>query len=260
MTLSIVKEALLALRPERLRIPNLPMATALQEAHDLLRLCQRESIRERLVAVGAPADFKAQLELRISAAREAQSDWVAVRDRSKSSSLVELEERAVALRSELIAAGRFNLRGREGQSTLTQIRGGEGVADLVQDLFDLAVLLEKNADAFARDQSFDVAARVTEARSLGDALSAGVSQQRLGPEPGSARDLRDRAFTYLDDLVVEVRAAGRYAFRLEPQQAKAFTSRHRRRARTKAGDAGEGETSEEVVEEEVVGDPTIAAE
>ena len=86
---------------------------------------------------------------------------------------------------------------------------------------------------------------------VGKQLSTGVSDERLDPEPAGTRDLRDRAFTYLDELVNDVRSAGRYAFRGEPAVAKRFASRYRRRQRT-GGRRGETET--QVVEEEVVGE------
>lgn len=240
MSLSRLEGVLLALPLDSLKASHLPAATALQEAHDLLVFCQRPHIQEALVTVGQPTDFVSELELRVDAARQAQSEWVSARDRTKSVSLIALEESATALRSELLAIARYHLRGSEAESALGRVRGGDSVAELVQDLHDLAAVIEKNAGAFSRDRSFDLAARVAEARSLAERLSDGVSDERVGPEPGSTRELRDRAFSYLDDFVSEVRAAGRYAFRNQPSELKGFASRYRRRARASRAE-GEGE-------------------
>jgi hypothetical protein len=256
MSLEDLKPQLMSLPPDAVRSPSLPMATALQEAHDLYELCRRDTVNTALVAVGQGPSFVLDLAQRIDAAREAQSIWVSARDRSKSAELVALESRAAELRSTLVAAGRWNLRNqREPQATLSAIRAGEGVDDLVQDLFDLATLCEKHTDAFTSDRSFDVTARVAEARTVAQQLSESVSAERLDPEPAGVRDVRDRAFTHMDDLVSEIRTAARYAFRQEPELAKRFTSRYRRRARRSSKS---DEPPTEVVEEELVGDPVAA--
>jgi hypothetical protein len=222
------------------------MANALQEASDLGELCRRSNVHPAMVKVGLPSDFLVDLEQRVNAARQAQSTWVSVRDQTKSTALVELEAHADDLRSELIAAGRFNLHDdREAQATLSSIRGGETVADLVQDLFDLATVYESRLDAFAADQSFDAPARVAEARTVAAELSQSISDERLDPEPAGTREMRDRAFTYLDDLVTQLRQAGRYVFRNNPEIARRFASRYRRRQRR---GARAGEPPTEVVE------------
>jgi hypothetical protein len=61
--------------------------------------------------------------------------------------------------------------------------------------------------------------------------------------------MRDRAFTYLDSLVNDLRAAGRYAFRRELDLAKRFASRYRRRHRRNAKRGPAEEVVEQVVEE-----------
>ncbi|MBN1605837.1 MAG: hypothetical protein JW940_04350, partial [Polyangiaceae bacterium] len=182
MSLEALKPELSALPAEQLRSPNIPMASALQEASDLAELCRRSNIHDAMVAVGLPGNFVADLDQRVGAARQAQSIWVSARDQTKSRTLVELEARATELRSELVAAGRYNLRNDpEAQATLSSIRGGETVADLVQDLFDLGTVYEGHLDAFAADQSFDAPARVAEARAVAQELSQSISDERLDP-------------------------------------------------------------------------------
>ncbi len=249
LSLEELKPQLLAISVDDLRSPGLPIASVVQEASDLAGACKKPNVNEALVMVGQEPGFVAELERRMVAAREAQSRWQSVRDQTKSSSLVELEAQAQTLRSEMLSAGRFNLKEREALSSLALIRAGETVDDLVQDLFDLATLFEKHAPAFERDRSFDLATRVTEARGLGEKLSTGISDERLDPEPTGTRELRDRAFTYLDDMMSELRAAGRYAFRASPSMSKLFTSRYRRRHRRGAKSKSEPQT--EVVQEEL---------
>jgi hypothetical protein len=257
MTLHDIEPELKTINSSEVRRPSMPMPNALQEAHDLLELCRNQRVLDALVSVGVARDAPRQLEQRINAAREAQSQWVAVRDRTKSAELVEVEARATELRSDMLAAARWSLRdAREAQTTLDTIRAGEGVADLVQDLFDLATLCERHQEAFAGDQSFDVAVNVAAARQVGQRLSLGVSEGRLDPEPTGTRDVRDRAFTYMDNLVSELRSAGRYALRRDADTRKLFTSRYRRRARR--GVKRSEPPAQEVVEEEVVGEIVAA--
>ncbi len=239
--LSTLQTRLLAIPAAEVQAPDLPMAVALQEANDLLTLVRDESVWQKLEAVGATPDQRALFADAIAAARSAQSQWIVVRDRTKSSAQKERETKGQTLRSELITAGRWNLRAdKVALSTLSAIAEGEGVADLIQDLSALAELFERKRDAFANDQSFDVGARIEEARSLVSEISAGVSSERLDTNQASAVDLRNRAYSLLDQLVDSLRDAGRYAFRQDPNMLKRFSSAYHRqrvqRARSAAAE------------------------
>jgi hypothetical protein len=228
----LVRNELEAIPKDVLRRPVLPMATALQEAHDLLELCRGTDVSAALSQVGISSALVDDLAVRIQAAREAQSAWASFRDGSARAPLTELEARAESHRRDMLAACRFGLRRtREAQVALAPFRDRAGVDGMVQDLFDLATLVEKHAGAFERDHSFDAAASVREARELARSLSLAVSEGRLGAASSAALELRNRAFTHMDDLVSELRAAGRYAFRHDADMAKRFTSRHRRKLR-----------------------------
>ena len=217
---------------DQVRSPDLPLAVALQEGHDLLTLIQGESVWPSLAAVGVQAGRREQLQLLIGAARAAESNWVVMRDRKKSQTQQELEARAYELRSTMLAAVRWNLRhDAKARTTLSAILEGEGVEDLTQDLSDAAELCERNLDAFEADQSFDALARIAEARALYAQLAAGTSAERLDTEQAKAVDLRNRAYTQLDDLTNELREAGRYAFRGDDTLRARFASAYDRRKR-----------------------------
>ncbi len=258
MSLEDLRPLLMQIPDSEVRVPNLPVATALQEAHDLMRFTAAPAVHAALLSVGMPLDFTEQLEQRITAAREAQSGWVSERDRNKARELVDAETAAAETRSHMLAAGRFNLSGDvEAQARLTAIAGGEGVADLVQDLHDLAEVVERNLAAFSGDQTFDAEQQARDARELAQLLSTHVSDERLTP-PNAARDLRDRAFSYLYDLVTRVREAGRYVFRNDDEMRQRFSSRYRRRMNrrryVKLAQAKAEVVRAEVVEEEMVED------
>lgn len=249
-----IKARLAALRPGDIKTPTLPMAHALQEANDLAKHCSKAEIKERLIAVGMSTDFVEELTGRIEVAREAQAEWNNIRDVAKSRDLVAAEKEAHELRADLIAACRFNLKGSEDEARLNHILAGDSTDDLVQDLFDLAKMLENNVPAFARDTLFDAKTKMAEARNHGERLSSYLSEERYDVNPSAVREYRDRAFTLMDDLVTEVRSAGRYAFRTNSAALKHFTSRYRRRTR-----GTRGARTTDVVPQDVVADAPASA-
>jgi len=228
--LSAVRDQLLALPSEQVEAPEIPMAVVLQEANDLLTLVSEDSVWNRLATVGTKESDRDALRQAIGAARAAQSSWTVSRDRRKSDAQQARELRGEKLRLDLVAAGRWNLRAdRVAQGALDAIVEGEGVADLVQDLNDLAALFEQKRAAFESDKSLDLGARIEEARSLAAELAAGTSSERLDTEQAKAVDLRNRAYSLLDQLVSRLREAGRYAFREQEEVRRRFASRYLKR-------------------------------
>jgi hypothetical protein len=223
--LEAARPLLLSIPVEDVESPAIPIAVVLQEASDLHTLLRESHVWQRLGAVGAKEADRDALQAAIGVARAAQSAWTVTRDRSKSAGQKEREERGHSLRAELLAAARWNLRtDRAAQGTLSAIAEGEGVADLIQDLHDLAELIELKRPAFAADTTFDVPARIEAARSLSSELAAGTSAERLDTNQALAVDLRNRAYTQLAGLVSALRDAGRYAFLDEPDVRKRFAS------------------------------------
>ena len=218
---------------ESIAEPRLPMAVFLQEAHDLHTLVSQPEIRGRLEKVGVDPSSLDRMGSAITAARQAQSQWTVIRDRSKSDAQRAAEESADELRNELLAACRWSLRNdRVALATVRAIAEGESVADLIQDLVDLARLIETRKAAFDQDASFDAPTRVREAQGMAERLQTGVSQEKLVADQIRAKELRDRAFTYLYDQVSAMREAGRYAFRKDPSLVAKFGSPYfRRRSR-----------------------------
>jgi hypothetical protein len=236
--LDALRSTLLAMAAQDVDSPDLPMSVVLQEANDLLTLIREQSVWERLIMVGVKEAERDALEQTILATRAAQSEWTVARDRSKSNAQTEREERGYALRDDILAAARFNLRDdRVALGTLSAIMEGEGVADLIQDMNDLALLLDQKAAAFANDTTFDVAARAEEARSLASEIAAGTSAERLDTNQALLVDVRNRAFSRLDDIVSSMREAGRYAFRDKSDVRKRFASRYLRRKNRRAATA-----------------------
>lgn len=238
-TLEKLMNTLAAIPADEVESPNLPIEVALQEAHDLNALVANPEVRERLVAVGLPNAELTALPRAIAAAREAQSAWIVVRDRTKNDAQRQREENGVKLRADLVAAARWNLRDdRVAQATIDAIQEGEGVEDLVQDLLDVAALIEQHQESFEGDETLDTDDAIAKARASAKDIRAGLSAARLARSQDDAKDTRDRAYTYLAARVGAVRAAGRYAFRGTANMQAKFGSAYlrateRRRARKK---------------------------
>ncbi len=229
MSLDKLTPLLMAIPFEELDSPATPIHVALQEAHDLNTLVGNPEVRERLLAVGLPKAELTALPKAIDATREAQSAWIVVRDRTKSDAQRQREEAGGKLRTEMIAAARWNLReDRVAQATIDAIQEGEGVEDLVQDLVDLAALVDRNLETFESDTTFAAEHQVEAARSTAKTIQAGLSHARLARTHDESKELRDRAYTYLAARVSAVREAGRYAFKNEAGMVARFGSSYAR--------------------------------
>lgn len=224
-----LKPVLEAIPREHVAEPQIPVAVFLQEAHDLETLAASPDVHEKLAGVGLDKELLAGLDASIAAARQAQSEWIVAYNRTKSDAERELEDRARGLRNKMADACRWNLRGdRVALATVSAVAAEGGVADLVQDLEDLAHLVETRKAAFAKDRTFDAEAEASRARQLAKELQQGISNEQLHEEQARAKDLRDRAVTHLYDAVSEVREAGRYAFRDDDELRPRFASAYKR--------------------------------
>jgi hypothetical protein len=209
---------------------GMPIATILAEADDLAVLTRKDQIRQRLLGVGIDPARLDLLPVAVGACRQAQAQWVQARYGTRTQADLELIARADELRSNGLRAGRWNLRrDRRARATLDMITEGDDQDDLVQDLHELASLVDGNLAAFASDQSFDASTFIDEALQLAQQLSTANAEYAARMSPDQAKDLRDRAFTLLDDLVGELREAGRYAYHDDKAMRRKFTSAYWRR-------------------------------
>ena len=228
--LEMLRDALLALPATQVERPRMPIATYFQEAHDMLAFASTPEVRAALSAVGLAPDLLDRAAVALEAGRQAQSGWAVVRSARTPEALTQAREEAAAVRSDHVAALRWNLRGdRMVQAALDAIMEGDGDADLVQDLVDTSALITAHASAFDTDTTFDAAAQVQRGRDASAVLRSLVTDVVLATEDKDALDLRDRAYTHLDGLLSEIRIAGRYALRHDADAVRRFGSAYLRR-------------------------------
>lgn len=231
-----LNHALAALAAADIQTPNIPMAVFNQQGRDIgVFLEQNPPVKRRLLEVGVSEERLAELPLVIRVTSQTESAWQAVSSPRRPEDLRQLEQQGAGLRSDVVAALRWNLRhDRIAQGTLNAIQEGDGTADLAQDLGALAMLIEQHPRAFDADQTFDPEERAAACRRMANELAASVSHVRADLTRAQAKEQRDRAFTYADDLLDEIREAARYAFRKEPELLVHFQDRYRAEARRRS--------------------------
>ena len=205
-----LEAAIRALAPEAAQTaPSLPIAVATLEARRLFK----EACKVRPQFLKLP-DFDAKdldtIPARIAALDAAQKDWLDARLDKSSSSRSKTGDRAAAeaLRGKLMNAGRYLLRkDPKAQGRLDQIAEGEGLADLIQDLEDLADFNDAHAAKMSKDKKLPKDASA-QARAFAASLTDGVDS--AGANDAQAR--RNQVYAVLEAAVDEVRSAARFLF------------------------------------------------
>ncbi len=224
---------ILAIPDEEVKEPTMPVDIALQEAEDLHHWSKDDF--DQLSAVGVTMDMIEELPVRAGACRETQSIWN--KDyRSQQEAQKEWANQspeAYDFRNDLLAAMRFAYRKDEALlGRVSAITDGSGHADMIQDLNDIAVLGRENTApllAIGFDISqFELAA--TRADELADLLAEANGDKA---DPNESKIIRDKAYTHMKELVDEIREAGKYVFRNNPNRLNGYSSKYWRKLRRK---------------------------
>ena len=228
---------LTALPPEATATqPTMPVKIAILEAERLHAGAQ--PLRAKLARLpGFRIEELADLPALVSALTKAEQHWTRARVEKQAVSLKAVRAEAEKLRRDMMAAGRFLLRrDPAAQRELDRIAEGEGLADLIHDLHDLAEFGETHRAAWAADATLPKDT-VTRARALAAQLTGGVDR-----EPAiAALGRRNQIFAALQVAVEEVRAAARYVLRHDPKRLTLLLSQYaavRQRRSRGAGKAG----------------------
>lgn len=192
------------------------------EARLLAEVARRH--RAALLAIGVPAAVLDSLDERATTVEGAQ---LAQRQLARGKGAEELAttQQATQLRAEILRAVRFAMR--HDPAVLRRVEAiheGTGPDDLVADLVACAELCDAHGPQL-EDVQVDPFALAQACRALHAGLSANLRDRRLRSVTALQHtDTRDRAVAHLLDAMTEVRAAGLFLFRNEPQEARAFRS------------------------------------
>ncbi len=217
-----------AIAEDDVRAPSTPVDSYLQEAENLSHWCSDDATQ--LAVVGITIEKINDLPVRAGALREAQSRWF--RDRySREEAQREwdtLSPAAYDLRDELIHTFRYAYRNDETiLSRISEIADGTGNEDMIQDLNDLSVLGKANPeplvsimfDVLKLDTAAEKADTMADLLATANGEKAGRSESKL---------IRDKAYTYLKELVDEIRAAGKYVFWKDEARYRGYLNQYRR--------------------------------
>lgn len=227
---------LAGIEAHEVRKPNIPVMETVVEARQTAELVRQDSlVAEQLEKVGVADAALDALELAAGAAERAEILCRYALFGVKSDDAQDLIAQAERVRGEVLAAGRFNLRGdREALAIIRGIAEGSGLVDLSRDLGLCDEFLVDFDGAFDQDETFDADEALTQCRALKVELDAMLSSQSDALARQSAIDLRDRAWTHLDELLDDLRESGRYALRAHPKLRRAFASTYSREANSRA--------------------------
>jgi hypothetical protein len=134
-----------------------------------------------------------------------------------------LREQAEWLRSEMLSAMDLAFAGDQNlQAKVAKIREGSSAADLIQDMSDAKVICESNA-ALLKAINFDktVLDKIPDISTQLSQLLAKATVDKSG-QP-DLRIERDKIYTVLKDMILELNRYGRHAFRDDQKHAAAYS-------------------------------------
>jgi hypothetical protein len=222
-----------AIANDKVQLPVMPTETYLQEAENLYHWSLEDA--PELATVGITQEMLDELPVRAGALREAQSLWFKDRyspEEAEEEWKVKSPE-AFEFRDDLLHSFRFAFRKDEIISArVAAIAEGSSNADMIQDLNDLSVLGKAQPDAlkaigFKMAMLDEAAAKADE---MADLLAIANGDRK---EQSEAKSIRDKAYTYLKELVDEIRDAGKYLFWRTPERYKGYVSQYWKRRNSK---------------------------
>lgn len=224
-----MQKAALALKQEEIKEPRIPIVNYLQEAEDLGITATVDF--DQLKVCGLTKAVIDAIPVCAGAVRQAQSNWVQEKQTQEKAEKQWSEEAPLAfeLRDILLHTFRFAYRkDKDLMRSVNLIAEGDGNADMIQDLNDLATMGKKHQEqlkAIAFDlKQLDVAA--TKSDQMATLLATANGDRN---SDNSTLEMRNRMYTLLKEKVDEVREYGKFVFWKDEQRVKLYASAYERR-------------------------------
>ena len=203
---------------------TIPVNVLVQEAENLFLWCQND--RDQLIQAGLDWTKVDRIPICAKICREAQSMWL--RD-SKTINEVDLlcnakSSIALDLLGEMSHDFLYAFRNDDQLlATLDSIVKVINRANMVQTLNDLAVMGGAHKPLLEVIR-FDLA-KLETAASLAPELASLIAQKNVNKKLKSeSKEMRDKAYTYLKELVDQLRNCGKYKFRKNPERLAGYKS------------------------------------
>ena len=229
-----LRPAAMGLPADAVKQPDIPIAVHIDEG--LSAVAAAREHQPALVAVGMPAELPDNLETRLYASQGTETMWHRELNAGRSEATIKLIDAAIALRNESLAVMDLALRANnEGLSRLAKIREGDGLPDVVADIFDLA-LLTRDASEHVSAVRVDPAAHADALDKTGKDLQRALSQEDAKKSLSNTKEVRDRYYTLTLEPLRDLRAFAAFAFRKDKgnQRRAAFVSGYTRRQNSRA--------------------------
>ncbi|MBN2525544.1 MAG: hypothetical protein JXR76_04060 [Deltaproteobacteria bacterium] len=228
-----VRDVAEGLTPDAIARPHMPVMVMIDELSNTV-LAAKEH-RDALFAVGVTDEMVARLKMVADALRAAQAIFIAEKARGRSDENLAQIAAAEAFREDVLAGAALALRNdTDGQRRVAEIKEGEGLADLMDDLRNLAVLVTDKRSFFEAIR-VDVDAVSAEALAKSEGLQTMLSEEDVARSMTNSKEMRDRVFTLAKDALREIRLFAAYAFRKDKSNNRRliFTSAYMRRRNRK---------------------------
>jgi hypothetical protein len=194
------------------KLPNQPIDECTADAETLAIEAVKD--KDALLQAGMDVTLIDELPSLAGAVRYCQALWMSEYRAKEEAQKEWLEQSPLAydLKDEMLHHFSFAYRAYPDIKTkISRIREGNGHADMIQDLLELAVLGEKNPEPLAKI-SYDVSLHET-ARSTSHKMSELLALSNGSKDEQSVNKLlRDKAYTLLIEKMSTIREYGRYIF------------------------------------------------
>jgi hypothetical protein len=234
---------LMAIDGKEVREPDMPVDEAVKENEIMSAAAQRN--KDAFVAVNFDTGLIEKCALSGGALRYTQATLTAtIGEVKEAAALWTAEEpKGYATRKELLAALAYATRNvPDAQKAIKAVRKGAGGADMVQDLLAL-VQLGKKYGTHLEAIKFNMGL-IDEAETLANRLGKLYANAFIEKGSKEAKLLRDRAFTYMRQVMGEILDAAEYVFRNEPDKLEPYYSAYRNRKRNYSDTEDKAETAE----------------
>lgn len=217
-------EQIKAITDEATLYPYMPVDIFLQEAETLYHWALDDL--PELQKAGMTVELINDLQVRAGACREAQALWQNSRNTKEEAERKWKEESPVAynLRDELLHSFRYAFRKKDDLlAVVGKIAEGDGHADMIQDLNDLAILGKANKELL-QQINFDLN-KLELAGKTSDEMAnllGIVNGDRINKDERLI--IRDKAYTFLKEAVDEIRECGKYVFWKKTDRLKGYKS------------------------------------
>ena len=207
LVLSILNAAGVTTKSANAESPGLPTATLFHEGGQAIEAYGKS--RSKFAKVPTiNVELTDAAKALLAHAKEADTAWSSVRFvKQKGENRALTRKAAEDYRSEVIRTSRFLFRNDKSKlAEIERIAQGEGLADLIRDHEELAVLATDNADVYAQAPKLgDIPAQCS-------AHAAALKEKRDDTTAQELHQARNRAVVALELALAEIRAAARFLY------------------------------------------------